>query len=139
VTKGLFGLPDLLVAEKRIEIPEPVIKVKPTYPSRLSGLYEHESVDVAYSIGPDGTPQNIIVLSSNVHQDFADAAVTALSQWRFPLVSSDIQKLRISQQFNFLQVQASVNSNCAVTGGRLCPKLGNSLRRVQVSKRPNNT
>ncbi len=133
VTARLPSLDGLVFENKNIKIPEPYVKVKPKYPNRLSGLFMHERVDVAYSIGPSGQPIDITVLSLNVHQDFADAAVEALKQWRFPPVSRSVQKLRISQQFNFLQVQTSINSKCSVTGGRLCPKIGNAINRIQVN------
>ncbi len=127
-------LPDLLISNQKLEIPEPYIKVKPTYPRRLSGMFEHESVDLVYSIGPDGRPENMVLLSLNVHKDFSDAALEALSQWRFQPVSPAVQKLRISQEFKFLKVAANVHGNCSVTGGRLCPKFGHLLQRIQVNK-----
>lgn len=130
----LPSLDDLVFDDESIKIPEPYHKVKPKYPNRLSGLIQHERVDIAYSIGPNGQPVGIVVLSLNVHKDFADAAVEALQQWRFHPVSRSMQKLRISQQFNFLQVQTNINSDCIATGSRLCSKFSNLTQRIQVNR-----
>lgn len=134
VKAELLDLADLDIEEEKIQIPEPYVKVKPKYPRRMSGLMDNQIVDVAYSIGPDGRPVDMVVLSPDVHKDFVAAALSALEQWRFDPVSPRIQKLRISQRFNFLQVQTHINSKCsAITGGRLCPKLGSFIHRIQVN------
>ncbi len=137
VSTELPSLSELLAKDdNKYSIPEPYIKVKPDYPRRLSGLFEHEVVDIAYSINQHGQPVDLVVLSSHAHNDFSDAAIKALSQWRFDPVSPAIQKLRISQRFNFMQAQTSLETKCSTTGGRLCPKVGKLMHRIQVN-RPN--
>lgn len=107
--------------------PEPYHKVKPKYPKRMAGIIEQETVDIIYSIGPDGRPMDMVVISLDVHKDFTDAAVEALAQWRFEPVDVETQKLRIKQPFNFIRLQQASSSRHCSTGSRICRRVGGNF------------
>jgi TonB family protein len=61
----------------------PLFRVPPKYPARAAGQHIEGWVKVEFTIQTDGSVDNAVVVSSEPEAIFDDAALTAISQWKF--------------------------------------------------------
>jgi hypothetical protein len=117
------------------DVPEPVHKPIPKIPVRSIAQDSITHVNLIYSIGPTGKPVDILVADDldGYQEVFANAALAALRQWQYPPVSTKVQKLRISQQFIFIQPESTAGR--CLTGSRICAR--DSYRVEQLYINPN--
>ncbi|MBS0432345.1 MAG: TonB family protein [Proteobacteria bacterium] len=69
--------------EQAIPIPRVTHYVAPRYPGGSEARASGGQVDLQFTIDADGEARDITVLAGAEHPQLADAAVTALRQWRF--------------------------------------------------------
>lgn len=81
----------------------PVLTVSPIYPSAARIRKVNGFVDLEYTVLPDGSVTDIVVLRSDPLSTFDDAAVHAISKWRFKprVVNSRAMPTRVEQRINF--------------------------------------
>ena len=61
----------------------PLLRVPPKYPSRAASRHIEGWVKVEFTIQTDGSVYNAVVVGSEPEDIFNDAALTAISQWKF--------------------------------------------------------
>ena len=61
----------------------PLVRVLPTYPSRAASRGTEGWVKVEFTIKPDGTVDDAVVVKSEPEGTFDDAALAAIEQWEF--------------------------------------------------------
>jgi protein TonB len=61
----------------------PLLRVPPKYPSRAASRHIEGWVKVEFTIQTDGSVDNAVVVGSNPEDIFNDAALAAISQWKF--------------------------------------------------------
>lgn len=115
------------------DVPEPVHKPIPKIPSRSIAQDSTTIVNLIYSIGPTGKPVDILVADDldGYQEVFANAAVAALRQWQYPPVSVKVQKLRIRQQFIFIQPEST--AGYCITGSRICARNSHRVEQLYIN------
>ena len=63
--------------------PQPLYRVNPDYPRSQARRNQEGSVQLAFRVDTQGLVKNIKVVSTQGNESFADAAIKALSQWRY--------------------------------------------------------
>jgi TonB family protein len=66
-----------------IKVPHKLVDVKPIYPESMRETGQEGLVTLQAIIGVDGSVASASVLTTQVHPDFANAAIDAVRQWRF--------------------------------------------------------
>jgi protein TonB len=61
----------------------PLVRVPPKYPARAADRHIEGWVKVEFTIQTDGSVDNAVVVSSEPENIFDDAALTAISKWKF--------------------------------------------------------
>ena len=61
----------------------PLLRVPPKYPARAASRHIEGWVKVEFTIQTDGSVDNAVVVGSEPEDIFNDAALTAISQWKF--------------------------------------------------------
>ena len=61
----------------------PLVRVPPKYPARAADRHIEGWVKVEFTIQTDGSVDNAVVVSSEPESIFNDAALTAISKWKF--------------------------------------------------------
>jgi TonB family protein len=86
-----------------IRAPRKVHNVFPVYPPAMRDAGREGVVPVEAVIGVDGLVHSSRVLSSQVHPEFATAALDAVRQWRFgpTLLNGDPVEVRITVSVEF--------------------------------------
>lgn len=65
------------------ESPRPLARLKPVYPPQASMRKIEGLVVVEFVVAADGTPRDIVVISSQPGDVFTAAAIRAIQRWRF--------------------------------------------------------
>jgi protein TonB len=81
----------------------PLVRVPPTYPSRAANRGIEGWVKVEFTIKPNGTVADAVVIQSKPEDVFDDAALTAINQWEFKpkIVNGVAVSQRAVQQLQF--------------------------------------
>lgn len=66
-----------------IKPPRKIKDVQPVYPEAMLEASLTASVELEVTVSKDGTVSKVHVLTTDVHPDFAVAAVDAVRQWKF--------------------------------------------------------
>ncbi|MEO6966999.1 MAG: M56 family metallopeptidase [Rhodanobacteraceae bacterium] len=98
--------------------PHVVHVVSPVYPDILRDRDLHGRVEMQFMIAADGSVQNIAVLDGGSHPQLANAAVTALRQWRFAPGSAEAGHV-YRQAIDFSLADRSESCRI-VTGSHIC-------------------
>ena len=61
----------------------PLVRVPPKYPARAASRHIEGWVKVEFTIQTDGSVDNAVVVGSDPESIFDDAAITAISKWKF--------------------------------------------------------
>lgn len=61
----------------------PLVRVPPKYPARAASRHIEGWVKIEFTIQTDGSVEDPVVLSSEPEGTFDDAAITAISKWKF--------------------------------------------------------
>ena len=61
----------------------PLVRVPPKYPARAASRHIEGWVKVEFTIQTDGSVDNAVVVGSEPENTFDDAALTAISKWKF--------------------------------------------------------
>jgi TonB family protein len=61
----------------------PLVRVPPKYPARAASRHIEGWVKVEFTIQTDGSVDNAVVVASEPENTFDDAALTAISKWKF--------------------------------------------------------
>jgi protein TonB len=61
----------------------PLFRVPPKYPARAASRHIEGWVKVEFTIQTDGSVDNAVVVGSEPEDIFNDAALTAISKWKF--------------------------------------------------------
>jgi TonB family protein len=61
----------------------PLVRVPPKYPARAASRHIEGWVKVEFTVQTDGSVDNAVVVSSEPEDIFDDAALTAISKWKF--------------------------------------------------------
>lgn len=113
-------------------LPEPVYQVSPRPPARRQNDDAIVIVNLVYSIDAAGKPVDILVAadSDDYAGAFVNAAESALRQWQYPPVSKQLQRMRIKQQFVFMQTATAPR---CVTGSRICARDNYAVEQVYIN------
>jgi periplasmic protein TonB len=81
----------------------PLVRVPPKYPARAADRHIEGWVKVEFTIQTDGSVENAVVVSSEPENIFDDAALTAISKWKFKekIVNSVAVTQRAVQRLQF--------------------------------------
>ena len=66
-----------------IRVPKKLLDVKPIYPESMRADGREAEVQLEATIARDGSVSAVHVVSTQIHPDFAIAAIDAVRQWRF--------------------------------------------------------
>lgn len=89
-----------LVAESRLQR---VRAVGAAYPSRAASKGIEGTVDAEFTIGTDGAPRNIVILTASPPEIFDQAVIEAIRQWRYQpaVVDGRIAEVRTRARLRF--------------------------------------
>ena len=75
---NIFNLADL------DRVPEPVVQPSPIFPPALKREIDWAKVTVEFIVDKEGRVRDpVVVETTDIHQQFSDAATTGVSRWRF--------------------------------------------------------
>jgi TonB family protein len=77
------GGPSPIRVGGNIRAPLKLQDVKPVYPESMRAEGREATVDLEATITPDGSVSAVHVVSTQIHPDFAIAAIDAVRQWRY--------------------------------------------------------
>lgn len=105
------NVPPMVQIAGKADAKEPKIKFMPQYPAEAAARKIEGYVTLSYTIGRDGSVQNLKVVDSSPANVFDEAAKTAVSKWAFASgkSSTEVQSLRLN--FNFDRTLAALDGS----------------------------
>lgn len=92
---------DLANSNKNQQVLKIISKPSPEYPVRALSSYQPGWVLVQFDVSEEGSTKNIEVMDSSPKNLFEDAAIRAVSQWKFEYKEKTNKLVKVQQLFKF--------------------------------------